>query len=34
MAAAGLRVDQRFGGYDLRPVDDLYAVWLLRADPR
>lgn len=27
--AAGLRVDHRFGGYDLRPVDDLYAVWLL-----
>ncbi len=31
IAAAGLRVDQRFGGYDLRPVDDLYAVWLLSA---
>jgi SAM-dependent methyltransferase len=31
IAAAGLRIDQRFGGYDLRPVDDLYAVWLLCA---
>ncbi|KAA1427369.1 class I SAM-dependent methyltransferase [Nocardioides antri] len=29
--AAGLRVDHRFGGYDLRPADDLYAVWILRA---
>ncbi|WP_028654601.1 class I SAM-dependent methyltransferase [Nocardioides sp. J54] len=28
--AAGLRVDHRFGGYDLRPVDDQYAVWILR----
>ncbi len=28
-AAAGLGVDFRFGGYDLRPVDDDYAVWLL-----
>ncbi|MFC5727536.1 MULTISPECIES: class I SAM-dependent methyltransferase [Nocardioides] len=28
-AAAGLRVDHRFGGYDLRPVDDEYAVWIL-----
>ena len=27
--AAGLRVDHRFGGYDLRPVDDEYAVWIL-----
>lgn len=27
--AAGLRVDHRFGGYDLRPVDDDYAVWVL-----
>ena len=26
---AGLRVDHRFGGYDLRPVDDQYAVWVL-----
>jgi SAM-dependent methyltransferase len=30
--SAGLVVDHRFGGYDLRPVDDQYAVWLLRAD--
>lgn len=29
VAAAGLRVEQRFGGYDLRPVDDRYAVWVL-----
>ena len=29
--AAGLAVDHRFGGYDLRPVDDQYAVWTLRA---
>ena len=29
VAAAGLRVDHRFGGYDLRPVDDQYAVWIL-----
>lgn len=29
VAAAGLRVEQRFGGYDLRPVDDKYAVWVL-----
>ncbi|WP_376766703.1 hypothetical protein, partial [Nocardioides stalactiti] len=28
---AGLRVDHRFGGYDLRPVDDQYAVWVLSA---
>ncbi|KRA38452.1 MULTISPECIES: class I SAM-dependent methyltransferase [unclassified Nocardioides] len=27
--SAGLRIDHRFGGYDLRPVDDEYAVWLL-----
>lgn len=27
--SAGLRVDHRFGGYDLRPVDDDYAVWVL-----
>ncbi|MEQ6903617.1 class I SAM-dependent methyltransferase [Nocardioides sp. YIM 152588] len=26
---AGLRVEHRFGGYDLRPVDGEYAVWLL-----
>ncbi len=29
--AAGLAVDHRFGGYDLRPVDDQYAVWILSA---
>lgn len=28
-AAAGLRVDLRAGGYDLRPADDRYGVWLL-----
>lgn len=28
--AAGLRVDLRVGGYDLRPADEEYAVWLLR----
>ncbi|QYJ02666.1 class I SAM-dependent methyltransferase [Nocardioides panacisoli] len=26
---AGLTVQHRFGGYDLRPVDDEYAVWVL-----
>ena len=31
VAAAGLLVDHRFGGYDLRPADDQYAVWILRA---
>lgn len=30
--AAGLRVDLRVGGYDLRPPDAEYAVWLL-SDP-
>lgn len=30
--AAGLRVDLRAGGYDLRPPDAEYAVWLL-SDP-
>lgn len=30
--AAGLQAHHRFGGYDLRPVDDQYAVWLLAAD--
>lgn len=30
--AAGLRVDLRLGGYDLRPPDAEYAVWLL-SDP-
>jgi SAM-dependent methyltransferase len=29
VAAAGLRVDLRLGGYDLRPVDDAYGVWVL-----
>ncbi|HWJ68080.1 MAG TPA: methyltransferase domain-containing protein [Nocardioides sp.] len=29
VTAAGLRVDHRFGGYDLRPVDELYAVSIL-----
>lgn len=28
-ASAGLTVQHRFGGYDLRPVDDEYAVWVL-----
>jgi SAM-dependent methyltransferase len=28
-ADAGLRVDVRLGGYDLRPVDDRYGVWAL-----
>jgi SAM-dependent methyltransferase len=27
--AAGLQVDLRLGGYDLRPADDLYGVWIL-----
>lgn len=31
--AAGLRVVHRFGGYDLRPADDEYAVWVLDAIP-
>lgn len=34
VAAAGLQVDHRFGGYDLRPVDEQYAVWILRAAGR
>lgn len=29
VAAAGLVVQHRFGGYDLRPVDDLYSVAIL-----
>lgn len=29
VAAAGLHVHHRFGGYDLRPADDEYAVWVL-----
>lgn len=28
-AAAGLRVDHRFGTYELHPPDDWYAVWVL-----
>ncbi len=30
--ASGLRVDSRFGTYDLREPDDDYAVWVLSAD--
>lgn len=30
--AAGLRVDLRLGGYDLRPADPAYAVWVLSRD--
>lgn len=30
VAAAGLQVDLRLGGYDLQPADDRYGVWLLR----
>ncbi|ANH36938.1 16S ribosomal RNA methyltransferase KsgA/Dim1 family protein [Nocardioides dokdonensis FR1436] len=29
--AAGLRVDQRFGSYELHPAGDEYAVWVLSA---
>lgn len=29
VAAAGLAVQHRFGGYALEPVDDQYAVWVL-----
>jgi len=28
-ADAGLRIDHRFGGYDLRPADDEFTVWIL-----
>lgn len=31
VAAAGLRVVHHLGGYDLRPADDAYAVWVLDA---
>lgn len=31
--AAGLRIDSRYGGYDLRPPDQEYAVWLLSRAP-
>lgn len=30
-AAAGLRVDWRFGSYELHPPDDDYAVWVMSA---
>ncbi|WP_203337851.1 class I SAM-dependent methyltransferase [Nocardioides limicola] len=29
VVAAGLRVDHRFGSYELHPPDDEYAVWVL-----
>ena len=29
VTAAGLRVDHRFGSYELHPHDDEYAVWVL-----
>ena len=29
VAAAGLRVDQRFGSYELHAPDDAYGVWVL-----
>lgn len=31
-AAAGLRVDHRFGTYELHPPDEKYAVWVLSRD--
>jgi len=31
-AASGLRVDARFGSYELHPAGEDYAVWLLSAD--
>ncbi len=31
VAASGLRVDHRFGSYELHPPDDEYAVWVLAA---
>lgn len=31
---AGLRIDHHFGGYDLRPADDEYAVWVLSREGR
>lgn len=31
-ATAGLRVDHRFGTYELHPPDDEYAVWVLSGD--
>ena len=32
VAAAGLRVDHRFGSYELHPPQDAYAVWVLSRD--
>ncbi|MBF4163007.1 class I SAM-dependent methyltransferase [Nocardioides sp. CBS4Y-1] len=32
-AAAGLRVDARFGSYELHAPNDEYTVWLLSAEP-
>ena len=29
VAAAGLRVEQRFGSYELHAPDDEYGVWVL-----
>lgn len=29
VAEAGLLIDHHFGGYDLRPADDEFAVWIL-----
>ena len=34
LAAAGLQVQHHFGGYDLRPPGDDYAVWVLTAEGR
>lgn len=33
VAAAGLRVEQRFGSYELHTPDDEYGVWLLSRSP-
>ena len=33
VAASGLRIDLRVGSYELRPVDDVYSVWLLSRAP-
>jgi hypothetical protein len=32
VAAAGLAVQHRFGGYALEPVGEEYAVWVLAAE--
>ena len=32
VAASGLRVDHRFGSYELHPPDEGYAVWVLARD--